>query len=854
MTLSKNLVAFSAFLFVCNICSIPSFSQKKTPTPSSDSTKLKGISDLISGNKNSDGPKAYKDVITDKAITKKGLFTVHKVDEKYYFEIPDSILGREILAVVRFVKVPTGAGYGGEIANQNSFIFEKGPNHNIFLRIITLINTADSTQAIYKAVANSNVNSIANAFSIAALGKDSLNPSYVIDVTDFFKGDNQPVSVGSNAKKRFGFSGVAPDKSYIEFINSYPINTEIRSMKTFNAFGGGMGIMGAASLPAANVAGSVTLELNTSLLLLPKVPMAKRIADKRVGYFTDDYNVFSDDQQHVTNKEFATRWRLEPKDSDYNSWINGGVVEPKKQIVYYIDPATPKQWRPYLIAGINDWQKAFEKAGFKNAIVGKEWPTNDTTMSMEDARFSVLRYFASDIENAYGPNVHDPRSGEILESHIGWYHNVMKLVHNWYMIQTAAVDPRARKMKFDESLMGDLIRFVSSHEVGHTLGLRHNMGSSSKTPVENLRNKKWVEAHGHTASIMDYARFNYVAQPEDSISKEGLYPRIGDYDYWAIKWGYSYIQGATEEEQKKASNKMIIAALKENPRNWFGSYEGGNVSDPRTQREDLGDNAVKASEYGIKNLQRILPNLPQWTKEEADLNENLSEIYTQLVAQFRQYIGHVTRNVGGVYETFKSVEETGAVYEITPKAMQKDAVAFLNKQVFTTPRWLISKEIWDKINNPTSGDPVANLQESALANLLATDRMSRMQNCIERFGADKAYNAMELLTDVQGGLFTELATKKPIEMYRRLLQKSYVDKLSAIVNPQSSAMNTISFQGITVSLGSDATRSDLPAIARGQLQQLRSQIIASLPLTTDKLSRLHLQDLSEKIKRTLDPK
>ena len=263
-----------------------------------------------------------------------------------------------------------------------------------------------------------------------------------------------------------------------------------------------MGIMGAASLPAANVAGSVTLELNTSLLLLPKVPMAKRIADKRVGYFTDDYNVFSDDQQHVTNKEFATRWRLEPKDSDYNSWINGGVVEPKKQIVYYIDPATPKQWRPYLIAGINDWQKAFEKAGFKNAIVGKEWPTNDTTMSMEDARFSVLRYFASDIENAYGPNVHDPRSGEILESHIGWYHNVMKLVHNWYMIQTAAVDPRARKMKFDESLMGDLIRFVSSHEVGHTLGLRHNMGSSSKTPVENLRNKKWVEAHGHTASIM----------------------------------------------------------------------------------------------------------------------------------------------------------------------------------------------------------------------------------------------------------------------------------------------------------------------------------------------------------------
>ncbi len=855
MTSTKNLFASLACIFVLLFSNLSSFSQKKTPPSTSDSTKLKSISDLITGNKTNDGPKPYKDVITDKAITQKGLFTVHKVDEKYYFEIPDTLLKREILAVVRFVKVPTGAGYGGEIANQNSFIFEKGPNNNIFLRIITLINTADSTQAIYKAVANSNVNSIANSFSIAAKGKDSLNPSYIIDVTDFFKGDNQPVSVGSNAKKRFGFSGVASDKSYIETIKTYQINTEIRSIKTFNAFsGGGLGMIGTPSLPAANVAGSVTIELNTSLLLLPKVPMAKRIADKRVGYFTDDYNIFSDNQQHVTNKEFAIRWRLEPNDSDYNKWINGELVEPKKQIVYYVDPATPKQWRPYLIAGINDWQKAFEQAGFKNAIVGKEWPENDTTMSMEDARFSVLRYFASEIENAYGPNVHDPRSGEILESHIGWYHNVMKLVHDWYMIQTAAVDPRARKMKFDESLMGDLIRFVSSHEVGHTLGLRHNMGSSSKTPVEKLRDKKWVEAHGHTASIMDYARFNYVAQPEDSISKEGLYPRIGDYDYWAIKWGYSFIPGKDEEEQKKASNKMIISSIKENPRNWFGSYEGGNVSDPRTQREDLGDNAMKASEYGIKNLQRILPNLPQWTKEEADLNTNLSDIYTQLIAQFRQYIGHVTRNVGGVYETFKSVEETGAVYEITPKSMQKEAVSFLNKQVFTTPRWLISKEIWDKINNPTSGDPVSILQESALANLLATDRMSRMQNCIERFGADKAYNAMELLVDVQSGLFSELAIAKPIDLYRRILQKSYVDKLAALVSPSNATTNTISFQGFTLSLGSDASKSDLPAIARGQLQQLRSQIISSIPLTVDKLSRLHLQDLSDKIKRTLDPK
>jgi len=369
-----------------------------------------------------------------------------------------------------------------------------------------------------------------------------------------------------------------------------------------------------------------------------------------------------------------------------------------------------------------------------------------------------------------------------------------------------------------------------------------------------LRNKAWVEAHGHTASIMDYARFNYVAQPEDSIGKMGLYPRIGDYDYWAIKWGYCHIPGANEEEQKKASNKMIIAALKENPRNWFGSYEGGNTSDPRTQSEDLSDDAVKASEYGIKNLQRILPQLPNWTKEDADMNQNLSDIYGQLVTQFRRYIGHVTRNIGGVYETFKSVEQQGAVYEITPKEKQKSAITFLNKQVFTTPRWLLQKDILDKINSPSGADPVMGLEESALSSLLSTERLNRMQACMERFGPDKAYNAMELLNDVQNGLFTELASHKPVDQYRRMLQKSYVDKLSTIMNPSSVSVPTVTFGDITVSMGGSNSRNDLPSIARGQLVQLRSQLIAAIPLTTDKLSKLHLQDLQEKIKRTLDPK
>jgi hypothetical protein len=477
---------------------------------------------------------------------------------------------------------------------------------------------------------------------------------------------------------------------------------------------------------------------------------------------------------------------------------------------------------------------------------------------MEDARYSVIRYFASSTENAYGPQVHDPRSGEILESHIGWYHNVMKLVHDWYMVQTAAVDPRARKMKFDDDLMGDLIRFVSSHEVGHTLGLRHNMGSSSKTPVAKLRDKAWVEANGHTASIMDYARFNYVAQPEDNITKTGLYPRIGDYDHWAMKWGYGYIAGNNEEEQKKTSSKLITETLKSNPRTWFGTYEGGNLADPRSQSEDLSDNAVVASEYGVKNLQRIIVNLPEWTKEEGDLNENIATMYGQLLGQFRRYVGHVTRNIGGVYETFKTAEQNEPVYEITPKAMQRDALGFLNKQLFQTPKWLIVNDIWDKINVPGSTNPIVTAQEAALASVLSGDRINRMQFCVERFGADKAYSGLDMMNDLQTDLFSELKSNKTIDSYRRMLQKSYVDKLDNLINGSSGGTTIVVFGGGQAGPNPYQSglnsRSDVYSIARAQLVQLRGQVNTAAAGATDRMSKIHLQDLADKIKKALDPK
>src|ERR1700722_16389509 len=820
--------------------------RKKNPAPLfADTSKMK--TGAFNGFALHQGPKPYKEVITDKAITHKGLFTVHKVEDKWYFEIADSMMGREFMAITRFGKTGGGGTYGGELANQQTLEWEKGPSNVLFLRVVTLVSAADSTNKIYSAVRNSTVHPIAVAFDIKAYGKDS--SSVVIDVSDFFKGDNTPIGIPQAIKGRMHLGGIATDRSYIEQINTFPINTEVRSVKTF-ASGGGLPSPFSFAFPSPfDAAGAVTLEMNTSFILLPVVPMQKRLFDPRVGYFADDYTIYSDDQQKIDTQQFIVRWRLEPRPEDREKWQHGELVEPLKPIIYYIDPATPGKWAPYLIQGINDWQAAFEKAGFRNAIQGLEWPAGDTSMSLEDARYSVLRYFASDIENAYGPNVHDPRSGEIIESHIGWYQNIMETLHNWYMIQAAAVDPRGRKMELDDSLMGNLIRFVSSHEVGHTLGLRHNMGSSSTVPVEKLRDKAWLDIHGHTPSIMDYARFNYVAQPEDNIPEVDLFPRIGEYDRWAIRWGYAY-SGATEPKaDARVLNRWIIDSLGSNPRLWFGGE--GFSQDPRSQLEDLGDNSMKASEYGIRNLRRILPELPVWTREEGDKYDNLEEMYRELVGQFSRYMGHVLKNVGGVYETFRSVEQPGDVYAPAPKAKQREAVAFLNVQLFDTPRWLLDESILNKISNPSGGDPVGSIQTGVLSSLLSASRMNSLLQSAGRYGESKVYSVEDLLNDIHKGIWKELTNHQPISAWRRNLQKTYVESLISILNPSSPPSG---FGGLVLMFGPNTKNTDLPSIARAELSGLRTQILANEAATTDRLSRYHLQDLAERIRRALDPK
>jgi Met-zincin/Domain of unknown function (DUF5117)/Domain of unknown function (DUF5118) len=806
------------------------------------------------------GPKPYKEVVDSTAHTQLGLFTVHKIEEKYLFEIADSLLNRDIMAITRYSKTPAGGGiFGGEEVNRQMLRWEKGLSDNLLLRsITTVIMSPDSSKPMAQAVKNSSADPIIGNFEIKAIRSDSATKkalSYVIDISSTFDADIQTFSIGPIDKQLLNIASFQKDRSFIQKISSFPINTEIRTVKTFSTNSPRLSLTPTpqigVNLPAGLEAGVVTLELNTSMILLPKIPMRKRIFDARVGYFANQYWVFEEESHKSDEDVFAVRWRLEPKNQqDAEKQKLGELIEPKKPIVYYIDPATPEKWKKYIKAGIDDWQPAFEAAGWKNAIHGEYWPEGDSTMSLEDARFSVVRYFAAEIQNAYGPNVHDPRSGEILESHIGWYHNIMSLLRNWYLIQTGATDPAAQKKKFDDPLMGELIRFVSSHEVGHTLGLRHNMGASSATPVEKLRDPAYQAKNGHTPSIMDYARFNYVAQPEDGV--KDFFPRIGDYDKWAIQWGYSFFPNATtEDEEKKILSQMTKEAYK-NRRLWFGTEI--SPYDPRYQTEDIGDNAMQASDYGIKNLKRILPNLLTYSKENGESYTELEELYVNLVGQFRRYMGHVTKNVGGIYDTPKTYDMEGNQFEIVPKAIQKDAIGFLNRQLFNTPIWLMDQNILSKIKPENGVEAIKALQENTLNNLLAGDRAVRLLEA-EALSTDH-YGLQEMMTDLKNGFFSEFKNKTSIDIYRRNLQKLFVDKCVELLNPGKATVRSVPV-GITYGFSTktvNLAQTDLPSIARGLVMELKNEIKLATLKMNDKATKQHLNDLAARIDRGLDPK
>jgi hypothetical protein len=780
--------------------------------------------------------KPYSEVVTKKVKTDTGLFSVHKKDEAYLFEIPDSLLGREMLMVTRIAKTANGIGFGGGKQNTQVLRWEK-KGKKILLRVVSHNVVADKDMPIHEAVVNSNFEPVLFSFPIKAFSKDST--ATVIDATTLFSTDVKAIGFPARSRKRYKISRMDSKRSFIERINSYPKNIEIRHVKTYEA----------SAAPSNGSIGSISLEMSNSMILLPKVPMKRRYFDERVGWFARSQTDYSESAQKSKKLTFLDRYRLEVKEEDIAKFNNGELVEPKKQIIYYVDRATPEEWVPFIIQGVNDWQVAFEAAGFKNAIIAKRAPTKeeDPEYSPEDVRYSVIRYLASPIPNANGPHVSDPRSGEILESDINWYHNVMSLLHNWYFIQTAAINPEARKNNFKTEVMGELIKFVSSHELGHTLGLPHNMGSSSAYPVDSLRSATFTKKFGTAPSIMDYARFNYVAQPGD----EGvaLMPNIGVYDKYSISWGYRPILGKTAKQEKPILDSWILKHAGD-PMYRFGHQQVVNVVDPSSQTEDLGDDAIKASEYGIKNLKRILPRLQEWTNEKGQDYTELNTMYGQVLSQFNRYMGHVGSNIGGVYENSKTTDQAGVVYTYVDKNHQRNAFKFINKQLFTTPTWMLDKNIFSKTQFSGHADRIMGMQTGALRKILKKGRLTRMIENQTLNGA-KAYTILTLMGDVRRGVWSELYAKKSVDVYRRNLQRAHIDQLGSLMKAKNQRAAKGSYFKAT---GFNASLSDVKPIVRGELNRIKRDTKRAIATAPNTITRYHLQDIVERIDTILDPK
>ncbi|MCH4821869.1 zinc-dependent metalloprotease [Gramella lutea] len=766
--------------------------------------------------------KEYSQVITAKAKSDEGLFTTHFVDDKLYFEIPTELFEKDMLLVSRIAGVPSR--FGGGYVNAGSKVNEQvvrwvKRDGNVDMKVISFENQSDEESPIYKSVQANNFFPILFSSKIETWNNDST--SVVIDASGLFEKEVDAINgISSSLRKRYKVKKLDNSRSYIESAHAYPKNIEVKHVMTYEA----------ETPPDRDQAGTISMLLNQSMILLPEDKMRPRLANDRVGWFTIDKYDYDSEELKADDYEIIRRWKLVPKDIE--AYKRGELVEPVEPIVYYLDPATPEKWRPYFKQGIEDWNVAFEKAGFKNAIIAKDPPSKeeDPGFSPEDVRYSVVRYVASTTRNAMGPSVSDPRTGEIIESDIIWYHNHLRSYRNRFMIEAGAQNPKARTLNTPEEEIGEMMRMVIAHEVGHALGLPHNMKASSAYPTDSLRSAEFTQKYGLTPSIMDYARVNYVAQPGD---EDVRYIRmLGPYDLYAINWGYRFLPEADSAKEEKATLDKWILEKAGDPVYEFGNGYSG--ADPQSQRESLGADQIKASEYGIANLKKVVPNLVDWTSKDGYGYGELAEVYRELGYMWRGYLSHVVTNIGGVYETRKTSDQAGVVYEPVPSDIQKNAVKFLNEEAFTTPNWMLNQDLLGRIEASEAIDRIQSIQTWTLERLLKKDRLKRMITN-EEVNAKKAYSSVEMMEDVRKGIFSELYNSRKTDAYRRNLQRSYVDIASAYLKELKEREND------------EVLKSDIMALMRGEMEQLKADINRRKNRVDHQLTRFHWNDLLARI-------
>ena len=788
-------------------------------------------------------PRPYAQVITDKAVTDVGMLTVHKVEERWFLEVPDSLVGRDQLLVTRLAGVPAGVGgflSAGTSVNERLVRFER-TGDRLLLRSLATDAYADDSLAIAVSVRLNNVGPVLGAFPIAAFGRDSA--SYVLDVTDFFSGDTPALSGLTAAQRRtYQVRRLDPARSSVDAIRSYPMNVEVHQTQTFDA----------GAPPADADAATLTLGLRQSLVLLPKEPMRPRFADDRIGFFTVERINYGLDEQKAASETFIRRWRLEPKDPA--AYARGELVEPVKPIIYYLDPATPAKWRPYVRAGVNAWAKVFERAGFKNAVQAKDPPSRaeDPEWDAEDIRYSVVRWTASTVRNAVGPSTSDPRTGEIIESDITWYHNHMRSYRNRLLIETGAANPAARTLEIPEELMGETMTQVITHEVGHAIGLPHNMIASASFPTDSLRSRSFTSRYGVSGTIMDYARQNYVAQPGDGLAPKDFIRRLGPFDEFVIEWGYRVLpQAATPADERPILERMLrnstgMFAYRYLPQNLVGT-------DPRAQTEDLGDDPVKATTYALANLRRVVPELVNWTTRPGEDYTDLAEIHGELLGMWSTYMGHVTNLVGGMQVDAKVSDQSGPVWQVVPVARQRAALRFLTAQVFDTPSWLVPPAILSLIGPTASGAGVlATRQAAVLTGLTQAARLDRMSQA-STLQPGVGYEVAGFLSELTGAVVGSGAP----DANRRLLHRVYLERLQALSDPPAApAAGGPGGQG-GGGFGPppvNVRRSDISAAARAQLRAVQTTARANAAAATGPMVRAHWLDLADRAQEILQPR